>query len=329
MKRCLVCMLLAICLLCGCSNHLSSSVPDSRYTIGVLLKAMNHQHWMDMRAGITASARNQNVRVVLLYPHDESAIDEQRAMFRDLVKADVDAILFAPCDSTACAPLVEEAQAAGISMMALDTRPEDVELHYVGANNILVGQLAADRLALTLGKRGSVAVIAGVEEQSAHRDRVQGFRERLETSYPEMELVEVAHANSDFELAMEKTDEIMADYPSLAGFFCTSAVMALGNIEQQFIGLYGTAPAVVAVDTQDDALNALQNGNLDALITQDGYEAGYQAIEKIVQLLDGQQIEEKTYISTRLLTRQTVEAFIQERQHGTGGELHAESDSGG
>jgi len=95
--------------------------------------------------------------------------------------------------------------------------------------------------------------------------------------------------------------------------FCTSAVMGLGAIEQKKSGYYGQMPCIVAVDTQDDALIALKNGLLDGLITQDGFEAGYKAIYVAVDFLEGRAIPQDTYIETKLLTRNEVEAFLLNR----------------
>lgn len=327
LTRALALALSVTLVLCGCGAP-QPVTEDVRYTVGVLLKSMQHQHWMDVRAGVLDAARKENVEIILLYPQDEGAVEEQREMFHDLVAAKPDAILLAPCDSSACAPLAAEAEAAGIALLALDTRTEDVTLPYIGADNQQVGRLAGERLAAVLGGRGRAAVIAGVAEQAAHKERVAGFREAL-AAYPDMEVTAVVHADSDFTLSMERTAELMAADPDLGGIFCTSAVMALGCVEQLRPGVYTTAPAVVAVDTQDDALNALQNGRLEGLVSQDGYEAGYQAVRQAVRLLEGRTIEDDTYIATELLTRETVDEFMRERLRGTEGRDDAERTAGG
>lgn len=314
-------------LLCGCAAG-EPVTEDVRYTVGVLLKSMQHQHWMDVRAGVLDAAKAENVEVILLYPQEESAVEEQREMFHDLVAAQPDAILLAPCDSTDCAPLAAEAEQAGIALLALDTRAEDVSLPYIGADNYQVGRLAAQRLAEVLDGAGKTAVIAGVAEQAAHKERIAGFQDAL-AEYDRMEVTAVVHADSDFMLAMERTAELMEAHPDLGGIFCTSAVMALGCVEQQSGAFYAVSPAVVAVDTQDDALNALQNGRLEGLVSQDGYEAGYQAVRQAVRLLEGNPIADNTYITTELLTRSTVDEFMQERLRGAERTDYAESAVGG
>ena len=89
--------------------------------------------------------------------------------------------------------------------------------------------------------------------------------------------------------------------------------MGLGVIEQKKRGFYAADPYIVSVDTQDDALSALKNGTLDGLVTQDGYEAGFKAVYEVVALLEGEEIEENTYIHTELLTRKNIDEFMDER----------------
>jgi ribose transport system substrate-binding protein len=313
-------VLLAI-LLCSCSagNGVSTiQGDDSRYTIGVLLKSMNHQHWLDVRSGIEDAAGNLDVEAIILYPADESAAKEQKAMFRDMVGSKPDAILFAPCDSGDCSSLVKTAQDEDIPVIAFDTRTEDVSLPYIGADNTLIGQLAAKDMAELTGGAGKIAVISGVKTQASHIERLAGFEEELQ-KHPEMMVATVKNANSDFHLAMKSMEEIMDEYPDVKGVFCTSAVMGLGAVEQNKRGFYPSDMYIISVDTQDDALSAVKNGYLDGLVTQDGYEAGYRAIYEVVSLLDGNPIKENTYISTKLLTRKNIDQFIDERLNAKGG----------
>lgn len=48
------------------------------------------------------------------------------------------------------------------------------------------------------------------------------------------------------------------------------------------------------------------------MITQDGYEAGYLAINAILKSLSGQEIEQNIYLSSELLTRRNVDDFMKD-----------------
>ena len=67
-----------------------------------------------------------------------------------------------------------------------------------------------------------------------------------------------------------------------------------------------TSCSIVAVDMQDDAMEAVRDGAMDALITQPGHEIGYQAIETALALLEGKEVSEETLLTGQLLTRENV-----------------------
>lgn len=309
-------IILTLLMLSGCSLQDSTAPESSKYTIGVLLKSMNSQHWMEMRSGIQDAAHRYKVDIILLYPEDETKADQQKMMFYDLVEAEPDAILFAPCDSDDCKGLVESASEKGISVFALDTRARDVDLPYIGADNYLIGKLAAQRLSELLKDGDQVGIITGVKNQMSHIERVKGFVDQIE-SEGRLSIAGIRYANSDFKIAMSETKNLLSENPSLSGIFSTSAVMGLGVIEECKAEFMSYNINVVAVDTQDDALSAVKNGMLQGLVTQDGYEAGYKAVETVVNSLSGGDTPDNVYINAQLLTRVNINEFLTDYlEHG-------------
>jgi ribose transport system substrate-binding protein len=308
-------LLLAPFLLAGCTLQ-PSATPEPSFTIGVLLKSMNSQHWMEMRSGIQDAARRCQADIILLYPEDETKVEQQKMMFYDLLAAEPDAILFAPCDSDDCKEMVESASEKGIPVFALDTRARDVELPYIGADNYLIGRLAAQRMTALLKEGDQVGIISGVKNQMSHVERIEGFLDQIEAD-GRLSVVGIRYADSDFKMAMEETKKLLSEHPSLGGIFSTSAVMGLGVIEECKAEFLSYSIDIVAVDTQDDALSAVKNGMLQGLVTQDGYEAGYKAVETVVSSLSGRTVPHNVYIESRMLTRLNIDAFLKEYlKHG-------------
>lgn len=309
MKR-VALILLILVLLTGCSPQNSAEPKQSQYTIGVLLKSMNSQHWMEMRTGIEDAARKYGVDIILLYPEDETEVQQQTMMFYDLLDANLNAILFAPCDSDHCKDLVESASAKGIPVFALDTRARDVDLPYIGADNYLIGQLAAQRLQNLLQEGDKVGIISGVKTQMSHVERIDGFMDQIKSD-GRLIVAETRYADSNFKLAMSETKALLSNNPDLKAIFSTSAVMGLGVIEECKAEFMSYNIDIVAVDTQDDALSAVKNGLLQGLVTQDGYEAGYKAVETAVKSLSGERVPQNVFIATKLLTRANINNFME------------------
>lgn len=67
---------------------------------------------------------------------------------------------------------------------------------------------------------------------------------------------------------------------------------------------------IVGVDTQNDAIMAVKNHNIDALISQDGHESGKLAIEVAAAHLNNQPVKEKNFITNELITAENAEQFL-------------------
>ena len=312
MKR-IISILLAVILLGGCAAPAqpAESAAEEKVTIAVLLKAMGNPHWQEMRAGILDAAAALGADIILLYPESEAHTRQQTMIFQDILAQQPDALLWAPCDSTLGPEMKALADKAGVPLFTVDTRADGVNLPYIGADNPLLGRMAAQYMAESALFRGKFAVIAGSENQLCHVDRAEGFVEGM-SIHPGIEVVDVSYVPSSFDAAMEMTGILLDKYPDLTGIFCTSAVMGLGAVEQIKARFRLNYVSIVTMDTQTDAISAVSSGLLSALVTQDGYEAGYLAVDAVMKSLDGKPIEDNIYLSAELLTRRNVDAFMEQ-----------------
>ena len=93
----------------------------------------------------------------------------------------------------------------------------------------------------------------------------------------EVAFIESGYANlliSDVEIS-----RIFSEYPDVEGIFATSGVTALG-IRQY---LKESPVMVMTVDAQQDALTAVENGEIAVLAAQSGYDIGYETVRFIAE----------------------------------------------
>ena len=308
-----VLLILSLLLLSGCADP-TADAEDPVYRIGVVLKALNSQHWREVQSGMERAAEAQRVELVLLYPRTENDETEQRLLITDLLQTgDLDALIVSPCNSGNTAWMERDAQACGVPLFMVDTRATDRPLPYIGADNQRIGELAADYLLEQLPEGGQVAVIAGSSLQSSHNDRVQGFTDRLKQD-GRLGLACVLHADSGLGQSIDAMQQILEQYPTVSGIFCTNAVMGLGAVLTKERAAETRPCSIVAVDTQDDALQAVVSGRMDALVTQAGDEIGELAIETVTRALAGQETAGNVFIESRLLTKDTAQQYWNERR---------------
>ncbi len=297
-------------LLGGCSADFREE-QKTLYTFGVVLKTLDAEHWMEIRAGMESAANERGVRIVLQYPSSELAAEEQKIILRDMLAEPIDALLFSPCDSGDTAWLASEAEALGLPLFTVDTGAADSELPYIGSDNRGIGRMAYEYLLETVGKDGKVGIITGTSRQDSLSDRVSGFRFFC-TRDGKMEVACMDTNCNDYVGAYRAACRQIKE-EKVSAIFCTSGVIGMGAVTaREELGRNDVR--LIAVDTQRDVLNAVREGRLDALITQSGYEIGYQAVADAYASLNGETPPPAHYIPNTLLTAETVDAFLEEKE---------------
>lgn len=306
MKRVAAIVLVMMLSLCGCGLAETQTGEDTR-TIYVILKAMDSVHWMSVENGAEQAANDYGVSVNILYPEAEDVVRAQEVMIRDAIASKPDAIAVAPCDSGDM-EVLKQAEQNGVQAFYIDTASEDYDCPYIGSNNYRIGQMAAQELASQFDT-GEIAVIAGSFSQSTHEERIQGFRDYIQ-NHTKLTVCTVKENPSSGDIeSIQSMRDILEEHPKVKGVFCTSAMMVLGALQER--NEQGRSDILlVGVDTQSEALLAVEQGEILAMIGQDGYQIGYQTIRTIVQALDGEPVEDMIYVDNDLITQENVAEYL-------------------
>lgn len=130
------------------------------------------------RAQALTSGQVTEIRTI----HQTTDAAGQLQQLRDLIAADVDAIVFNPNDANALNPALEEAEAAGIKTVAIDayvTHPATVNL---SNNQVDYAYVGAKWLFEQMGGEGTVYYMRGFAGHPADTDRHEGFQKALAES---------------------------------------------------------------------------------------------------------------------------------------------------
>jgi ribose transport system substrate-binding protein len=133
-----------------------------------------------------ALASGQVDELITIHRNTDAA--GQLSDIRDLIAADVDAIVFNPNDPEALNAALEEANAAGIRTISVDAFVTDPETFNLYNNQVEYARLGAIWLFEQLGGEGTVYYMRGFAGHPADDDRDIGFQQALE-DYPGIELV--------------------------------------------------------------------------------------------------------------------------------------------
>lgn len=301
--------------LVGCGSKQAAGTTNtntdssSKKKIGVVVKALDSEHWLTVKKGAEAAAKEENVDIIVLAPDKESNVEQQFRIVEDLIQQKVSALAIAPCDSTGIVPIIQKANSAKIPVITVDTNADADVISFVGTDNAMGGKMSGERIVKILNGKGKVALITGVPGQQTHRDRVTGFKDAIKAS-PDIKLVSEQPANSESALAMTVMENILESNPDLEAVFCTNALMALGAVEAIDAKGKSGKVKVIGFDTQTDALNMVKQGKIDSMVAQSPYNMGYQAIKNAVAHLNGKGAQKRVDTGTELITKENVDKYI-------------------
>ena len=291
-------------LCCGCSNHNSYQKTKDRYVVGVVTKSNTSEYWMSVNSGMEAAAAKYDMDVITLAPDSELDREVQEKQVEKLIGQKVDALAVAPIDSYCIPDYLKEIQKKKITAVSFDNGMGSEELPYIGINNHKTGYRLAEKLAEQLDHKGQVGIVAGDLKQKGHRERVEGFEEYMR-SEPEMTVQFVESGYANLQMSEQKVRNLMEQYPEIKGIMATSAVTAMGLVDE----LKDTDIKIVAVDEQEDSLKAVENGQISALAAQSGYEIGYETIHYIQKLREGKKPKKNEYLKAEILTQDNVKEY--------------------
>lgn len=269
------------------STETSVETKEGGYKIGVSLSTLNNPFFVSIREGIEEKAKEEGAEVVISDAQNDSSV--QSNQIEDLITQKVDLIIINPVDSTAISSSVQKANEANIPVICVDRGSEDGEvLSLVASNNVEGGKMAGEFILEKVGENAEVIQLEGIPGASSTRERGQGFEEATKDK---INLVASQPANFDRAEGLTVMENLLQAQPDVKAVFCQNDEMALGASEA--IKASGKDIVIVGFDGNDDAVEAVKNGDLAATVAQQPKEMGKLAMENAINHLKGETIEEQ------------------------------------
>jgi len=261
--------------------------------IPVISKGFQHQFWQAVKKGAEQAALDFDVTVTFEGPESEAAVDEQIAMLEAALAKNPSAICLAALDSKAVIPLVEQAVAAGIPVIGFDSGVDtDLLATTAATDNIAASMEAADQMAKLIGEEGKVAIVVHDQTSRTGIDRRDGFVQRIEDKYPNIEIVDIQYGGGDHLKSTEIAKTIIAANPDLKGFFGANEGSAVGVLNAlKELDMEGDIVAI-GYDAGKQQMDAVRSGISAGAITQDPVGIGYKAVESAVKAIKGEKLPE-------------------------------------
>lgn len=315
-NRILLCATLAL-LTSSCSDQKSASDAKAgrALTIAVIPKGTTHEFWKAIHAGAVQAEQELNaagdsVKVIWKGPLREDDREQQVQVVEGFVSLHVDGIVLAPLDNKALVRPVEEAKAAGVPVVIMDSGLEtDAMESFVATDNTKGGELAADQLGKLLNGKGNVLVLRLQEGSASTTAREEGFLSKLRTAYPGIKVVSSdQYAGATRETAKRASENLLNRFGAdLNGIFTPNESSTIGMLlALQDMNKAGKV-RFIGFDASQIMLDAMRAHQLDGIAVQNPMRMGYLGVKTMVAFLKKQPVEKRIDTGVTLVTPETMD----------------------
>ena len=301
---------LTLLLLAGCQK-------SEKKIIAVVPKATSHLFWLSVQAGAMAAGEEYGVQVEWNGAASETDYTRQIQILDSFVSRRVDGIAVAATERKALLSSLDRAAAANIPVTVFDSGIDGENyMSFLATNNYEAGQMAARSLGRMLDGKGNVAVLMHTPGSGSTMDRERGFTEALQAEFPGIKVVASQYGQSDRSKAMAAAENILTAHPGLNGIFASSEPSSVGAaLAIKSRNLVGKV-RLLAFDSSDGMIEDLKAGVIDAMVVQDPFRMGHDAVKTLVDKLNGQTPPKRIDLSARVVTRADLEkAEVQRLLH--------------
>jgi ribose transport system substrate-binding protein len=298
-------MVLSLMVLAACS--MDSGLTDDKkekkdsmkdVKVGVSISTLNNPFFVSLKDGIEKEAKEKGMKVTVVDAQDDTA--KQISGIEDLILQKVDVLLVNPTDSAAISSAVKDANDAGIPVITIDRSSDEGDIEtFIASDNVAGGEMAAEYLVKELGEEAKVVELEGVSGASATRERGKGFHNIADK---QLEVLTSQTAEFDRTKGLNVMENILQGNKDIQAVFAHNDEMALGAIEA--IKAAGKDIIVVGFDGNDDALKAVENGELKATIAQQPALIGEEAVNAAEKILKGDKVDDTISVPLKLVTKE-------------------------
>src|SRR4051812_45652509 len=234
--------------------------------LAVVPKAVGFDFWEQVKTGAECAASKQkDVKVQWDGVTAETDVSGQVSLLQNFITQQVDGLVYAATDAKVLSDVTKQAMQKKIPVVNIDsgTDPQPKDVPLFATDNVASAEKVPDLMAKAIGsKGGEIAFIPFQRGTSTNEQRAQGFKQGLKKQ-PELKLVAEQSSQSDYDKALQVTEDILTAHPNLRGIFAANEPGALGAAEA--VRRAGKSGKVVIVgwDASPDEIKGVQAGVVD------------------------------------------------------------------
>lgn len=315
-KRLLPLLLIAALLLVGCGGDGG----ENKTKVGVLFADYTHSASQKALLSALEDAGYQPVT-----QGAEQALDKQLSQLNQLVEQEVPLVIVEPADPEKADQLAAILNEASVSGLFIGEEPADEvldsgeTLYYIGMDETRQGYTQGQMLQSSMDGGDingdglvSYAVIRGVKGDSEADLTTQYCCEAMEKGRMESRLLEICVSDGSKDSGREEARKLLNKFgKDVEVLFCNADALALGAVQAVLSGGWtpGEDVYILGVGGTEEMLGLIKEGTCAGTVIPDESVREQQIAETVKALLEGAQVQKRSYAGYLPVTGENVAIF--------------------
>lgn len=282
-----------------------SSGGNDNKNIAFVQGVAGDEFYITMQCGIEAKAKELGYTVTTQGPQKFDPT-LQKPIVDSVTASKPAALLVAPTDVQAMQAPLQQAAAAGIKVVLVDTTVNDPSfaVSEISSDNVGGGKAAFDAIKAAKPDGGKVLVISTDPGVSTVDARVKGFEDATKADSA-FQYLGVQYSHNDPATAANLVSSALQKDPDIVGIFATNLFSAEGSATGvRQAGAKGLT--IVGFDAGPNQIKALEDGTVQALVAQQPSTIGTDGVEQAVAALTGGTVEKKIQTGFSIITKDNL-----------------------
>ncbi|QKC99913.1 LacI family transcriptional regulator [Mesorhizobium sp. NZP2298] len=234
---------------------------------------------------------------------------DQVPLLNSVLARKPDFIVLDPTNRTSLVAPLMDVVSQGVKVIAIDTTLDDTSMltARIGTDNVEVGRQLARALAQQIGdKNGKVVMVGSSPGISTVDQRIQGFGEEI-AKFKNITFLGTQYAGNEVSQAQNMFSSLLSANPDLVGVASPSENPTMGVAGAIRNAGVADTVSLAGVDASEAEIELLKEGVIDALVIQQPYAMGYQAVEDAVKVANGGAVEKEAATGAIIGTKANID----------------------
>ncbi len=279
--------------------------------IAVIPKGTTHVFWKSIEAGAQTAGKEFGAEIIWKGPLKENDRAQQISIVEQFVDEGVSGIVLAPLDYAALVRPVSTAMQKNIPVIIIDSglngTPGKDFVSFIATDNRKGGTLGGERLAALIGGKGNVVLLRYEAGSASTMEREEGFLERIGKEPAVRVTVSNRYGGATAGEAKTVAMNMVDRLKEANGIFCVNESTTFGMLLALRQNNLAGKIRFVGFDTSPPLIEALEKGEIDALVAQDPIRMGYEGVRAMIEHLQGKEVPATMDTGVRLITRENLD----------------------